>query len=145
MTFNYLLRQPCRSWSLLVVVALAASVGCGDSGPALAPVRGKVLLDGQPLKFGNVLTQPKAGRGANGAIQPDGSFELNSGREPGALIGLHNVAVVAYEGGDAARGPEAAQGKLLTPQRYANAENSGLTIEVVRGENAPTIELTSDK
>lgn len=125
-------------------MAFVACVGCGDSGPTMAPVRGKVLLDGQPLKFGHVLTQPKAGRGANGEIQPDGSFELSSGREPGALVGAHQVAVVAYEQ-TGSSSPEAPRGKLLTPQRYASAENSGLTIEVTSGDNTPTIELTSDK
>ncbi|WP_428306932.1 hypothetical protein [Lacipirellula sp.] len=128
----------------LTLFAALTSFGCGGSGPSLAPVSGKVLLDGQPLTTGQVLTQPTAGRGANGAIQSDGTFTLSSGREPGAMVGTHQVAVVAYEVG-ASTSPEAPQGKLLVPQRYTSAENSGLTIEVSSGENTPTLELTSAK
>ena len=132
-------RHVCSAFAAMTI---ATGLGCGDQGPNLVPVRGKVLLDGQPLKFGSVMTQPKAGRGANGTIQSDGSFELNSGREPGALVGTHQVAVVAYENVGSSS-PEAGHGKLLTPQRYSNAESSGLTIEVTSGENNPIIELIS--
>ena len=77
-------------------------------------------------------------------IQSNGAFTLSSGREPGALVGTHQVAVVAYEGA-ASSSPEAPQGKLLTPQRYATAATSGLSLDVTSGENTPTLELTSGK
>ena len=144
MLCSFLQSSTCRFSVACLALSVALNVGCGDSGPTLAPVRGTVLLDGQPLKFGHIITHPKAGRGANGAIQPDGSFELNSGREPGALIGTHQVAIMAYED-VGPKSPEAGPGKLITPQRYANAESSGLTIEVTSGENAPTLQLTSGK
>ncbi|MBA4105966.1 MAG: hypothetical protein C0485_09425 [Pirellula sp.] len=138
-------RQSVRNYlSIFVHAAALVSIGCGAQGPQLAPVQGRVLLDGQPLKTGQILTQPPAGRGANGAIQSDGSFQLSSGREPGALVGTHSVAVVAYDG-DTSGAPEASQGKLLVPQRYTNADTSGLIMEVTPGENTPTIELTSAK
>jgi hypothetical protein len=126
-------------------LALAAfsSLGCGESGPAYADVEGKVLLDGKPLTKGFVTTQPAAGRGANGAIQSDGTFELNSGRIPGALVGTHAVAVVAHEN-PGAEGAEADMGRLLVPQRYVSASSSPLSIDVQEdGENAPVLELTS--
>lgn len=128
----------------ILLAAFIATIGCGGAAPELAPVKGKVLLDGQPLTTGTVSTQPAAGRGANGVIQSDGTFTLSSGREPGALVGLHQVAVVAYEGG-VSSSPEGPQGKLLTPQRYATAATSGLSLEVTSGENTPTLELTSAK
>jgi hypothetical protein len=131
-------------WSVvgLTVVALS-TIGCGDGGPAFAEVRGKVLLDGKPMTKGFVTTQPSAGRGANGAIQPDGSFELSSGRVPGALVGPHAVAVVAYEN-PGAEGAEADMGKLLVPQRYTSPMSSQLSIEVKEdGDNAPVLELSA--
>lgn len=131
--------------TLLGVGLLVAGAGCSDSGKTLAPVRGKVLLDGKPMTSGQVLTQPKAGRGSNGAIQLDGSFELTTGNEPGALAGSHQVSVVAYENG-ASTSPEASLGKLLVPQRYTSGETSGLTIEVdSSGNNEPVLELKSGK
>jgi hypothetical protein len=137
-------RKLNRSAPGLLLAALLAAMGCGGSGPTLAPVKGKVLLDGQPLTTGTVSTQPAAGRGANGIIHSDGTFTLSSGREPGALVGTHQVAIVAFEGG-ASSSPEGPQGKLLTPQRYATAATSGLSLEVTNGENTPTLELTSAK
>jgi hypothetical protein len=86
---------------------------------------------------------PAAGRGANGAIQSDGTFELITGNVGGASIGTHKVAVAAYEAG-ARQGPESGPGKLLIPQRYASPETSELTIEVkADGENSPILELRS--
>src|SRR5687768_15449484 len=107
---------------LIQVVGLAlaaiASLGCGR-GPEFADVQGKVLLDGKPMAKGFVITQPAAGRGANGEIQSDGTFQLSSGRVPGALIGAHSVAVVAYDKGGT-EGAEADSGKLIIPRRYAS-------------------------
>jgi hypothetical protein len=90
------------------------------------------------------MTLPPAGRGANGPIAADGSFELRTfAKNDGALVGTHKVAVVTYAP-TGKSGPEAGLGKLLVPDRYINPETSGLTIEVKAGEvNTPTLELTS--
>ena len=126
--------------------AIAASflvfTGCGSKTPAVAPVKGIVLLDDKPLTTGRVMTLPSAGRGANGLIEKDGSFKLSTfGKGDGALIGTHKVAVVAYE--NQGTGPEATN-KSLVPEQYTNPETSGFTIDVKAGEvNAPTLKLTS--
>ena len=118
--------------------------GCNDNSPSVVPVRGKVLLDGEPLTSGSVLTTPAAGRGARGAIESDGTFELSTyGNGDGALPGTHMAAVVA-RAPSAGNGPEAPPGKLLTPKKYADALTSNLTIEVTAdGDNAPVLELHS--
>ena len=139
------MQSPWKQLSLVFALMLAAlsSLGCGDGGPAFAEVQGKVLLDGKPMTKGFVITQPSAGRGANGAIQPDGSFELSSGRKAGALVGSHAVAVVAYEN-PGAEGAEADMGKLLVPLRYTSPMSSKLTIDVTEeGENSPVLELSA--
>jgi hypothetical protein len=132
-----------QHYRLAALVLLAfACTGCGAKS-SVAPVRGKVLLDDKALANGFIVTLPPGGRGAKATIN-NGDFELGTfGNSDGALIGTHKVAVVANEpskGADA----EAAQGKLLVPQRYTNPETSGLTIEVKAGEvNTPTLKLTS--
>jgi predicted RecA/RadA family phage recombinase len=110
----------------------------------MAPVKGKVTLDGQPLTKGNVSTVPDAGRGSHGDIQTDGVFELHTfSKNDGALVGKHKVAVAAYDA-TAGKSPESEHGKLLVPKRYTNYETSGLSIDVKTDEpNTPTIELTS--
>src|SRR5689334_17734513 len=125
--------------------ALAAVAGCGPSKPPMAPVKGKVTLNGQPLKTGSILTVPEAGKGAYALIGPDGYFELGTyAKTDGALVGTHKVAVVAAAENKGRKGPEGSGTKLLVPDRYVNVEMSQLTIEVKPGEtNTPTLELTS--
>ena len=132
-------------WISAASMAIVCCISCGKSTPDVAPVTGKVLLDGKPLTTGRVLTRPKAGRGSNGVIQSDGTFELSTyGDGDGAVIGTHDVAVVAYEEG-AGGGPESATGKLLVPERYTQAATSELTINVTAdGENSPVLELSSE-
>ncbi len=140
---SFLTHRYCLAYFCALTVILMCT-GCGQKGPTTAPVEGRVLLNGQPLTTGNVLTIPDAGRGAKGPIQPDGSFQLGTFKtEDGAIVGTHKVAVVAYNL-PANAGPEAASGTLLVPQRYTNPESSELTIEVKAGEvNTSTLELTS--
>jgi hypothetical protein len=128
--------------SLVSFVAAAVFGGC-EKKPFLVQVHGKVLLDGQPLATGGVITSLDTGRGAQGSIN-NGEFQLSTfGVNDGALIGTHRIAVVAYEQRPGA-GPEAPPGKLLVPQRYTNPETSDLTIEVKAGEvNSPTLKLIS--
>lgn len=122
-----------------------AFVGCGRSTPPVAPVNGKVRLNGKPLTTGNVVTMPASGRGAHGVIDSDGSFALRTfGNNDGALLGMHKVAVVAYEAPAGASGPEAGYGKRLVPKRYTNPETSGLSIDVKSDDdNFPVLELKS--
>ena len=110
----------------------------------MAPVKGKVLLDGRPLTTGNVGTIPTAGRGAHGDIQADGTFELFTySKNDGALLGKHKVGVVAYDS-TGHKGPESPYGKLLVPQRYTNPETSGFTIDVQPSGNDDVVfELTT--
>ena len=127
--------------SLLLLAAVCA--GCMKRESSIAVVRGKVLLDGQPLANGGINTIPTAGRGSSGVIR-NGEFELGTmNKNDGAVIGTHRVAITAREASQGG-GPEAAAGKSLIPDRYSNPDASGLTIEVKAGEvNTPTLDLTS--
>ena len=55
-----------------VVFALA---GCTKSGENLAPVAGKVTVDGKPLKSGTVSFRPDKAKGNNSAHQPNGTVD----------------------------------------------------------------------
>jgi hypothetical protein len=118
--------------------------GCSSSGPPTGAVTGKVLLDGVAITSGNVITLPNSGKGANGVIQPDGTFRLKTvGLGDFVVAGNHRVAVVAYKGEQSAQNPEAT-GQLLVPQRYIDVATSGLSIDVVAGETKEvTLELTT--
>ena len=59
-------------------LAIFLLVGCGGSPWPTAPVHGTVTLDGKPLDNGRVTFVPKAGRGASGIIQSDGTFKMET-------------------------------------------------------------------
>lgn len=147
-------RKRCVNQSRVLFVALlfatvsTSLLGCGSDVP-LTPVHGKVLLDGEPLTFGNISFQPEAGQPAQGSIGPDGQFELFTyGHGEGGTIGANRVSVTCYEAQDPKRagagGGEMALGKSLIPERYNSFDTSGLTQEITAGSTEPiVIELSS--
>lgn len=127
----------------MLVTALAVAVGC-NHGPAMAPVSGKVVYKGEPLKHGNVLFQPSAGPPAKGEIGPDGSFTLSTFKKnDGAIVGTHRVQVICAAPPTKPVNPneEVPAAKSLIPEKYTNYATSGITVEVVKGGGPYIIEL----
>src|SRR5688500_17796317 len=74
---------PMFASSILALTAFAS--GCGKSPYDLAPVHGKVTLNGEPLTNAKVMFAPiaksesrKSGKPAFGVLQPDGTFVLGT-------------------------------------------------------------------
>jgi hypothetical protein len=84
----------CRA-KLAISLLLAMVAGCGQSGPEVAPVSGRVTLDGQPLASADVSFQPDgAQRASSGRTNADGRYQLMFKRgQPGALVGAHTVRI----------------------------------------------------
>jgi hypothetical protein len=83
---------------------LLAAAGCGHR---VAPVSGRVTLDGLPLANAFVTFQPIAqgkdinpGPGSAGKTDADGKYTLKvvGSNSRGALVGPHRVTIVAYAG-----------------------------------------------
>jgi hypothetical protein len=135
----------------LATLSAALLAGCNYK-PVVAPVSGKVLYNGQPLPYGNIVFQPSKGQPAGGAIQADGSFRLSTFREyDGAIIGPHKVRVSCYASQRPAAkankgGGEATLGESLIPSQYGFADTSGLTADVkAEGNDSFVFELTGPK
>ncbi len=123
----------CKPMLSGLLVAAACLLGCGSNTAALTRVEGRVLLDGEPLSTGTVVTQTDDGVGARGVIGSDGRFSLETrDRGGGAVPGRHRVAVVAVASSDP--GNPDAPSRSLVPQSYASPGSSGLTISVEPGE-----------
>ena len=115
----------------LVVPALVAA-GCGESKPALAPVRGHVYFHGAPLAGGAIVFTPDPDRGGRGPlacarIGDDGAYVLVTGPDHGAVAGWHRVTFQS-------RAPDAPPEARL-PARFTDPEQSGQSCEVKAGEN----------
>ena len=154
---------------LLAAVLLAG--GCGYRRAARVPVEGTVTLDGQPLEGASVMLFPEAGgRPANAVTDAAGRFTLSTyGGKDGAKPGHYKVVVTKMEltqaaakraekmskaAADAAEEGETAETAMafsdrdyrrVVPDRYANPETSGLSVEITSGMEAFTLELTADK
>jgi len=156
-----------RRLMMLLVMAGLSLGGCG-SGTQYehATVRGKVTYNGKPVTFGQVLfipvEPPKEKDGlmqpASGSINPDGTYELKSQAEGGAVVGEHKILVISVLGDkpddtpDAPKPADAAPASSKTskavafkssiPKKYSDPGATPLTRKVVPGANTIDLELT---
>src|SRR5215813_11546387 len=116
-------------------VLLVAWAGCGGSKADVAPVHGRVTLDGQPLPNTGV-TFHSADRGTSGGrTDKDGNYELIYKKGVmGAPVGINTVSIL--EDTQRTHQPQ------RVPARY-NLE-SELTFEVKPGDNEANFPLTTD-
>lgn len=141
-----------------VVSLVVFVVGCGpDSG--MAPVRGKVTIEGEPLAEAAVgFTSLENNQTAIGKTGPDGSYTLTT-RKPGdgALVGEHKVSITAVtlvespkakamkekHGSLAAEMPlPPPKEEWLAPKKYSDPDTSGLSFTVERGKNEANFDLS---
>jgi len=96
---NMVIRITCVAW----LAVLPAVVGCEQSPYPLAPVRGTVTIDGQPLTHAKVMfapveaaDNPNPGKPAFGRLQADGSYVLSTYAEnDGAIVGEHWATIIS--------------------------------------------------
>ncbi len=80
---------------LLYLVALSCFAGCAKSGPDVAPVTGRITLDGQPLQYAIVTFQPDGKSAASSGTDKDGNYELMYKRGVvGAPVGKNRVTIL---------------------------------------------------
>ena len=119
--------------SCLVAVLAVGLAGCGDSGPRLVQVQGRVTLtDGSPVKYGHVILHPDAAAGnksqevCQGTIQ-DGAYTIHTGARAGAPLGKYRVSIEAAAELDV-KNPYFTE--WFADEKYINPDTSGLTMEV---------------
>src|SRR4051812_40534827 len=85
--------------ALLTGGVVFVAAGCAD-GEKLAPVAGKVTVDGKPLTSGSVSFRPDASQGNSSQHQPTGTIDAEGNYElfvppakKGAPLGWYKVVV----------------------------------------------------
>jgi hypothetical protein len=122
------------SW--LAIAALATLAGCSRNSQRVS-VSGQVLIDGEPLRYGQVVFVPKGTRPSTADLDENGRFTLTSfDPNDGAALGVHQIAVFANEQLDQTRT------KWHAPQKYSFYKTSGLTQEITGPTDSLVIELT---
>ncbi|NLX99475.1 MAG: hypothetical protein GXY83_25345 [Rhodopirellula sp.] len=121
-----------RMWAVLVVGAMAASVGCGGGGVERVDVFGAVTYQGEPVKDGSIMFVPQAEGATAGTNITDGKYaaEGDGGVPPGKYFVKISSTVEDKENWveDAMPIPPS---KELLPEKY-NATTE-LTLEVPSG------------
>jgi hypothetical protein len=135
---------------LLAAGALVAAVsGCGKRGPVLYPVKGVVLINGQPAVDVNVMftpvIPPEAGAtplSPAGVTGEDGSFRLMSFKPgDGAPAGDYRVTVIYPMN----RFNKHLSGIDRLKGKFANPKTSGLTAKVEpKSNDLPPIDLKAN-
>lgn len=125
------------------LLALVCLLNISCSSEKYYPVKGKVLLNDQPLANATVAFHPK---GANdlktttstGVTKEDGTFTLTTGGKEGAPAGEYIVTIICSETvgvkkGEIATGPPETVDKLKG--MYSDKSKSKITVTITAGEN----------
>lgn len=127
---------------VVLLASLCVLSGCKEM--KVAPVRGTITLDGEPLKRASVRFQPVGGgRPSVGFTDDQGFYELDySMREAGAEVGQCEVHLSTGGGGDYNDDGEmtAQDSKDLVPRKY---KSNPPIVDVEPKRNVIDIELTS--
>lgn len=126
--------------------------GC-QSDVTLVPVRGTVLLDGEPLADVLVTFIPDSAHGGRpirsmGISDHQGEFQLRAETQaPGAVVGEHRVMLEDLSILNAPRSEDGTVMKLPPvrfPNRYANPLSSKLRVTVNQSHPTILLELSSE-
>jgi hypothetical protein len=139
-----------RRWRLIVGLCGMICAGCSSGGGTmLAPVVGKVTVDGTPLTSGGVTFHPDSAKGNTtphiplGTLDAQGNYKLMSATSEGAPLGWYKVTVSAQAPIDP-QNPYAPPKHLINP-KYNDAITSGLELEVVKQPTAGAYDLKLSK
>lgn len=144
----------CRSPALLALLPFfgLTLAGCGG-GPKYVDVEGTVTLNGKPFDDAQVQFLPDPVHGAKGLrstgrTDANGQFKLKTDKgDSGAVVGNHRVLVQDLKQWEGINPGREDMNKPLKPSRlpnkYINASETPLKVEVKAGGGPVKLELTS--
>jgi glycine/D-amino acid oxidase-like deaminating enzyme len=122
---------------LILLASMAATVvGCSGDSSVVAPVSGRVTLDGRPVEGAKVIFQPKSGAprvidvgtGSYATTDADGRYRLEQidPRRDGAVAGTHSVTITTARDAD----PDSDTGAMTTETLPARCTDGSLEFTV---------------
>lgn len=126
----------------MALLALAGlSGGCGMQGSRLVPVSGKVTSSGKPLTQGAItFVADGSGSTAAGEIDAAGQYKLSTHKPgDGVAPGSYKVRIESWETPPRMDETGTNPGKLAVPEKYLDAQLSGLTATVTAGSGPQKI------
>lgn len=132
-------------WPLALLAMV--TLGCGEKGPALNPVTGKVTVDGQPAD-GVVLLFHGANVVSTATSDASGAFSVITSAEPGMPAGSFKVTASWPEVVEASAGAgmgETPDAPDRLKSKYLVRDQSKISVEVTDATTElPLIELSSN-
>jgi len=128
-----------RKWitlvDLLIGLVLIGLVGCGDSGPKLEPVSGKVLKDGTAMTNVAVSLVPEgSGIAAIGTADSSGTIVVQTNGRSGAMQGKYKIGVTEPTRPMTAESLKSGSPPPLSfDRKYESPQTSGFEFEVPKG------------
>jgi len=121
-----------RFAGMLVVALLLVTAGCGKNPHRLAPVSGKVTMDGKPLANALVAFLPDTKPGempsptSRGETDTQGRYSLTtSENKPGAVVGVNKVRISTLK---SKAGSESEGGAVLARETVPEKYNARTTL-----------------
>jgi hypothetical protein len=131
---------PCRVLGLCFLLIAMLAIGCKLRN---GNVSGTVKFDGKPLTSGTVTFFDEKNQALASSINPDGSFSISSVRPGRAKIAIAVPLPISFDSpafsGISIMPPKADGPKI--PDKYLNADTSGLTCNVRGGDQVFDIEM----
>lgn len=124
--------------SIIVMAISLTLTGCSQRGPELGFVTGKVTFKGQTLPTGTIVFVPEtSGMPMSFAeIQPDGTYEASTKKfGKGVAVGHHKIMINAIKVIPGKENDPVNCCQVLLPAKYNSEQKSGLTADVVSGDN----------
>lgn len=150
------LYRQCLLAGFIGVLTLTLGVGCGKGPPPIKgklpvfPVKGRLLMDGQPMAAATIIFNPvrKYPKGAalqrpRAVVDADGNFQVSTyDNDDGAPAGDYKVTLSwkgPLEGVNSEQKDELPE---KVPQMFQEARRSLLRVQIKEGENTlPTWDL----
>ena len=133
---------------LFVTFSMLFFCGCGnDDRMKTGAVRGTVSLDGKPLNLAEIIFYSEKRMGLGDVVEGNIINVTTYATNDGVPLGTHQVAIRPKIDEAAMMSPPkngAFKADSSVPVKYQNAETSGLTAQINKGENELTFELTSN-
>ncbi len=116
--------------------------GCGESGPKLYKIKGKLTYNGKPVPYVLLTFTPddeKTKAPATSGTDKDGRFEMKIGSEPGVFPGMHKITCMdpqSIMGGKSSTEPD----YIAVITKYAPGKSS-MTINIEKNESNLELDL----
>lgn len=134
-----MMRIERRKWitptGLLVVGLLTGFLGCGQSGPKLEPVSGKILKDGNAMTNVAISMVPEgAGIAAIGTADSSGTIVVQTNGRSGAMQGKYKIGVTEPTRPMTEEALRSGSPPPLSfDRKYESPQSSGFEFEVPNG------------